>query len=71
MFRVLVYIGDTIHEDETVQTIEYIFHDPIKMNMYLMNTSNIMRERGKYFNHVIEEIKLEENLVEKDEKDLT
>lgn len=71
MFRVLVYVGNTVHNDETVETIEYVFHDPIKMTKYLTDASNRMREKEKYFNFLVEEIKIEEKSVENIKKGLT
>jgi hypothetical protein len=62
MFRVLVYVGNTIHNDETVECIEYAFHDVSKMHNYLVNTSKLMHEKEKYFNYVIDEIKIEEKV---------
>jgi hypothetical protein len=64
MFRVLVYIGNTIHNDETVECIEYAWHDATKMTKFLTSTIDKMQKEGKYFNFIIDEIKLEEKLEE-------
>ncbi len=69
MFRVLAYIGNTIHNDETVECVEYIFEDPIKMNNYLVYANNIMRDKEQYFSYVVEEVKIEKDLTEMDKHD--
>ena len=70
MFRVLIYIGNTIHNDETVECIEYAFHDINKMLKYITSAEAKIKKEGKFFNFIIEEVKLEKN-IESGEKDLT
>ena len=62
MYRVLVYMGETPYNDETVECIEYSFHDVNKMLVYINMANNKMHEKGKYFNFIIDEIKIEEKV---------
>ena len=70
MYRVLVYLGETAYNDETVQTIEYSFHDLQKMLVYINMANNKMHEKDLYFSYIVEEIKIEKD-IEKEENDLT
>lgn len=67
MYKLLIYIGETIHNDETVSCIEYGFHSISKLTEYVNKVSHKMKEENRFFNYVVEEIKLEEkiNLEEK------
>ena len=70
LYRVLVYLGN-LHDELDRETIIYSFSDPNKMVIYLTNAESTAKSKGMYFSYIIEELKLEENLVEKEEKDLT
>lgn len=70
MFRVLVYLGDTPYNDETVECIQYNFHDLNKMLTYINMANNKMHEKDLYFSYIVEEIKIEKD-IEKEENDLT
>jgi hypothetical protein len=63
MHRVLVYIG-SLHDELDRETIEYCFHDPTQMVVYISKAEKIVKDKGMYFSYIIEEIKLEEEIEE-------